>query len=299
MHPGGARRTGAAERERTATGTRLSRVPILHRMEATRTTSTGRIPPRRIALAALTVAIVAGGCGQDGDADSEDAAAGAVDAQPTDTVAPPPRTDLDDPGPAEGLEADAVATDTAADSVAGDGTALPERPVQVRVPPGTRVRLTAEIDISTDEYDVGDPVIATVAQDVLDAAGETLIPRGTYFLGRIEASASSGGIGEPAVLEVAFETLSAWNYERPIESVVIDAPVTLDPEAERARRTGGGRDAMRPVPGRIAAGSVIVVQLREAVMVPPAGRVLPDTVPAADTGSTAAPTPAPRAAVRS
>lgn len=255
-------------------------------MESTRSTSTGRIPPWRIALAALAAAIVAGGCGQDGDANSEGAAA-AVDAQPTDTVPPPPRTDLDDPGPAEGLEADAVATDTTADSVAADSTVLPERPVQLRVPAGTRVRLTAEIDISTDAYDVGDPVIATVAQDVLDATGETMIPQGTYFLGRVEASASSGGIGEPAVLEVAFETLSAWNYERPIESVVIDAPVTLDPEAERARRTGGGRDAMRPVPGRIAAGSVIVVQLREAVMVPPVSPLLPDTVPAADTGSTA------------
>lgn len=255
-------------------------------MEATRTTSTGRIPPWRIALAALAVAILPGGCGRDGDADSEDAAVeGEVEAQPADTVTLPPRTDLDDPGPAEGLEADAVATDTTADSVAADSTVLPERPVQLRVPPGTRVRLTAEIDISTDAYDVGDPVIATVAQDVLDATGETMIPQGTYFLGRIEASASSGGIGEPAVLEVAFETLSAWNYERPIESVVIDAPVTLDPEAERARRTGGGRDAMRPVPGRIAAGSVIVVQLREAVMVPPVSPLVPDTVPAADTGS--------------
>lgn len=287
MHPGGARRTGAAERERTATGTRLSRVPILHRMEATRTTSTGRIPPWRIALAALAVATLPGGCGQDGDADSEDPAAeGEVDTQAADTVALPPRTDLDDPGPAEGLEFDAVTTDTTADSVVGDGTALPERPVRLRVPAGTRVRLTAEIDISTDEYDVGDPVIATVVQDVMDAAGETLIPEGTYFLGRVEASASSGGIGEPAILEVAFETLSAWNYERPVESVVVDAPVTLDPEAERARRSGGVGDALRPVPGRIAAGTVIVIQLREPVMVPLVDPLVPDTA-SADTVSAA------------
>ena len=251
------------------------------------------MPRRRITMAAVAAAALLGGCGGGGDADGEDTGAEAgIAAQPTDAVAPPPTdtaalpppTDLDDPGPAEGPESGAATTDTtAADSLAADSTDLPERPVQLRVPPGTRVRLTAEIDISTDEYDVGDPVIATVVQDVTDPSGETLIPQGTYFLGRVEASASSGGIGEPAILEVAFETLSAWNYERPIESVVVDAPVTLDPDAERARRSGSGRDALRTVPGIIAAGSVIVVQLREEVMVPAADPLVPDSVSAVDT----------------
>ncbi len=253
-------------------------------MKSARTTSTGRISRWSTALAALAVAIVPAGCGRYGDAGGEDAAARSeVDAQAADTGAPPPRTDLVDPGPAGDLHSDAVTADTSADSLVSDSTALPERPVQFRVPAGTRIRLTAEIDISTDEYEVGDPVIAAVVQDVMDTSGETLIPVGAYFLGRVEASASSGGIGEPAILEVDFETLSAWNYERPVESVVVDAPVTLDPEAERARRSGGVADALRPVPGRIAAGTVIVIQLREPVMVPPVDPLAPDTASAVDT----------------
>ncbi|MDE2753457.1 MAG: hypothetical protein OXI83_12835 [Gemmatimonadota bacterium] len=266
--------------------------PYINGMRSTNTTWSGGIPRWRVVLAAVATAALPGGCGGDGDPGrdpgSEDAAMEAgIAAVPTDTAPQSPQTDPDQAGPAEGLEAGADTTDPAIDSVAGDTTGLPEPPVQLRVPPGTRVRLTAEIDISTDEYDVGDPVIATVVQDVMDEAGETLIPRGTYFLGRVEASASSGGIGEPAILEVAFETLSAWNYERPIESVVVDAPMMLDPEAERARRSGSGRDALRSVPGIIAAGSVIVVQLREAVLVPPVDPLLADTASAVDTVATA------------
>ncbi len=262
--------------------------PYISGMRSRNTTWSGGIPRCRVVLAAVAIAALPGGCGGDGDPGGEDAAIeAAITAEPTDTAPLPPPTDLDDPGPAEGPVAGVEATDSATDSLAADSTSLPEPPVQLRVPPGTRVRLTAEIDISTDEYAVGDPVIATVVQDVMDVTGETLIPTGTYFLGRVEASASSGGIGEPPILEVAFETLSAWNYERPIESVVVDAPVMLDPEAERARRSGSGRDALRSVPGMIAAGSVIVVQLREAVMVPPVDPLLADTAAAVDTAAAA------------
>ena len=270
-------------------------------MGSTDRISTGRIPRWRLALVAVASALLVNACGQDGDSGAEDAAVpeGVVGSQVADTVAVPPRTDLDDPGPVDGLAqagpgAGAESTDSAAQSMAGDDTGVPARPVRLRVPAGTRVRLTTETDISTDVYEVGDPVIATLVQDVMDGTGEILIPQGTYFLGRVEASAGSGGSGEPPILEVAFETLSAWNYERPIESVVVDVAVTLDPEADQARRSARGRDAMMVVPGKIMAGSIIVVQLREPVFVPPLDPLafpldsigtqgLPDTVPEVDT----------------
>ena len=188
---------------------------------------------------------------------------------------------------------------SATDSLAtiDDSTAAEPPPPPLRIPPGTRVQLAAETDISTDAYDVGDPVIATVVRDVLDDEGEVLISAGTYFLGRVEASTSSGGIGEPAILEVAFETLSAWNYERPIEGIVVQVSVTLDEEAERARRTARGRDAMRMVPGVIRAGTTIVVQLRDPVFVPPldtlavppdSSAIPPDSTPTGGLPGTAA-----------
>lgn len=234
--------------------------------------------PRAVASAgAVAVLALGSACGD--DAGNEDAAFpdGEVGAQAADTVAVAPRADIDEAG--DGPAGADEPADTAARSPAGDSAAVSAPPVQLRVPAGTRVRLAAETDISTNVHGVGDPVIATVVQDVVDRRGEVLIPQGAYFLGRVEASAGSGGIGEPPVLEVAFETLSAWNYERPVESVVVDAAVTLDPEADRARRSARGRGATRVVPGRIMAGSVIVVQLREPVFVPPFDPLTLPTLP--------------------
>ncbi len=245
-------------------------------------TSTGRTRRWRMVLVGLTLALggLVGTCGEAGDPGSEDAALPEAETPlpATDTASLPARTDVDEAGPAEGTTDSLFAADSlsATDSLAAgdslsaadDSTAIPEPP-PLRIPPGTRVRLATEADVSTDAYEVGDPVVATVIQEVVDRTGEILIPQGTYFLGRVEASAGSGGIGEPAILEVAFETLSAWNYERPIETVVVDVAVTLDEEADRARRSARGRDALRVVPGVIRAGTTIVVQLRDPVFVPP------------------------------
>lgn len=245
-------------------------------------TSTGRTRRWRMVLVGLTLALggLVGTCGEAGDPGSEDAALPEAETPlpATDTASIPARTDVDEAGPAEGTTDSLFAADSlsATDSLAAgdslsaadDSTAIPEPP-PLRIPPGTRVRLATEADVSTDAYEVGDPVVATVIQEVVDRTGEILIPQGTYFLGRVEASAGSGGIGEPAILEVAFETLSAWNYERPIETVVVDVAVTLDEEADRARRSARGRDALRVVPGVIRAGTTIVVQLRDPVFVPP------------------------------
>ncbi len=286
-------------------------------------TSTRGAAPRRAATgavaagvaAALAAATLAGACGQGGDADGAGALGGGeagVGAGASEAASPAAAGPLDsaralasspvpgDSAAASGVLAGAAAAETtAADSTAaaagtaadslppgslpGDTAWLTEPPVLLTVPVGTRVRLTVENDVSTDRYGVGDPVVATVVQHVTAPSGEILIPQGAHFLGRVEASANSGGIGEPAILEVAFETLSAWSYERPIESVVVDAQVTLDPEAERARRAGSRGDRVRPVAGRIAAGSVVVVQLREAVTVPPPDSLAPAADSARDT----------------
>lgn len=258
-----------------------------------------RSPWRKsLALLAAAPGLLPGACGRGGDAGNEGAAFpdGEVGPQAADTVAVAPRADIDDPGSVSGF-AEAVdgpagadePADTTARSQVGDSAAVSARSVQLRVPAGTQVRLAAETDISTDVHRVGDPVIAKVVQEVVDRTGEVLIPQGAYFLGRVEASAGSGGIGEPPILEVAFETLSAWTYERPVESVVVDAAVTLDPEADRTRQSARYEGTV--VPGRIMAGSVIVLQLREPVFVPPFDPLAlpensPDTVPRASFSAT-------------
>ena len=229
-------------------------------------------------MTVLLALVCLAACGEEGDSGTEAAetTAGEVASQPAETTAGPARLDADDPGaepepggPAPGTAIAAgeepVADTAAGDSAAADTLAGPGPPL--RIPGGTEITVTSDYDISTDVYDVGDPVIATVVQEVMDRDGTVLIPRGVKLLGRVEAATGSGGVGEPPVLEVSFETLSAWRFERPIETLVTHTPVTLDPEADRERRQATGRDALRVLPGRITAGSIIMLQLREPVFV--------------------------------
>ncbi len=227
---------------------------------------------KRMTVLLALVSLASCGQGADTGAEAVDATEGEVPSQPADTTAMPPRPEVDDPRGAPepsdpGLASATASGDTlAADSAAADTLAGPGP--QLRIPGGTELTVTSDYDISTDVYDVGDPVIATVVQEVLGRDGTVLVPVGVKLLGRVEAAAGSGGVGELPVLEVSFETLSAWRFERPIETLVTHTPVTLDPEADRARRQARGRDALRVLPGRITAGSIIMLQLREAVLVP-------------------------------
>lgn len=228
--------------------------------------------------AALLLAALAAACGGDsesaGDGEAApDSADGDVpsSSEGEEAVAPgaegevrengdaPPDAPADASGDLGGIEADGPRNDFA-----------PEPVRTTRIAAGTRIDVVADADISTAAYRVGDPVVATVIRDVRGPGGERLLPQGVRLLGRVKASAGSGGPGESPVLEIAFETLSAYSYERPVEGVVVNAPVILDPAAARARRSASGRvAAVTEVPGLIVAGTVIAVELRDPVEVPP------------------------------
>lgn len=148
-------------------------------------------------------------------------------------------------------------------TTAADPEEVPTR----RVPAGTRIRVTVDDEISTDLYRSGDAVVATVVDEVTDPSGEVLIPRGVKLLGRILTSMGSPGVDEPPVLEIVFETLSALNGEWPVEGAVINVPVVEDSRAGIARRFQRSRGRNREVPGVIAEGAVVVVELRAGVRV--------------------------------
>lgn len=190
-------------------------------------------------------------------------------------TAPPP-TDTDAPGaPGELL---GVADPGAAGlqpGVMGDSAVLADALRAYLIPSGTRIRVTVDDEVSTEFYLPGDAVVATVSETVLNPAGGELIPAGAKLLGRILTARGSQGVGEDAVIEMYFETLSALNGEWPVEGAVVSAPVTLNQQAETRRRfsrdRAGGDDE---VPGEIAAGVVVEVELRAPV------RVIPMVVPA-------------------
>ncbi len=212
-----------------------------------------------------------GGVGDEGNALEADGLVAEVDSLAEDSLAE------------DSLAADLLADDSLGsglDSLAARETPAP--PPTVLLASGTQVELVALEEISTDGYRTGDAVIAAAAQDVVHPDGTILVAAGTLFLGRITTSVGSGGIGEEPVLEMTFETISATDYERPVETLVIAATIVLDAEAERARARAGGQDRLVMVPGRIAAGSTIVVQIREPVRLP-----LPDSLLAGDSAAVA------------
>ncbi len=256
----------------------------------------GRLGSRLFVALAWTV--LAAGCGGEGSQpDAEDPATDADARSPSES---PAAADQGDPAAGAPLPGAAGNAREGAAAVPGTGAnadgAVPEPggPAAAdleeltirRIPAGTRIRVTVDYEISTDLYRPGDPVVATVAEDVTGPSGGVLIPRGVKLLGRILTSAGSPGVGEAPVLEMAFETLSALNAEWPVEGAVINVPVVVDSRADIARRFQRNRSRDREVPGRIPEGAVVVVELRAGVRVGPivGPEVLPwDTLPGWDT----------------
>lgn len=219
-----------------------------------------------------------------GEAEGVPAPGGAVGDEVETDTAPPP-ADTEDPRVEPALDTVPMSAegDSLADDVAeaSDSVAMP--PPDVLIPAGTRISVISDEDISTADHSVDDPVVATVWEDVAGVDGTILIPAGTRMLGRVLASVGSGGAGEAPVLEIAFETLSSWTWERPVEGSVAEALVVLDPAGDfERRRAEGRRAAVTMVPAKIMAGSLIVVELRAPVLVPPA-LVLPDSLMRGDT----------------
>lgn len=200
---------------------------------------------------------------------ADEAVAGPQDAAATDGAP----AGLQDAGAGEaalasGQEAGASGQ-TSADlpDAAGQG-ALPG-PAMVAA--GTRVQVVLDEEVSADRHLPGHAVIATVVADVTGPEGELLIGEGAKLLGRVAASEPSPGPGEDAHLEIAFETLSANGFERPLQAALAGGARPSNPF--------GGFVEPRPYQGRIRAGTPLILEIRAAFAVP---RQAADTAPPGD-----------------
>lgn len=146
-------------------------------------------------------------------------------------------------------------------------------PEEVAVLPGARIATTADWAVSAQDHVAGDPVSVTVSEDYAPEGGPVLIPRGAKLLGRVRVAEAAQGPGETPFLEVGFETLSASEYERPVETLIVE--------------TGPAADQAVAQPGTIAEGAVVVVEIRRLVRLPPASSAPPSsssTPPASQAG---------------
>ena len=169
---------------------------------------------------------------------------------------------------------------------------IPDEPPAPEVPLGTQLTLVSDIELDTESTVAGDPVMATVTDDLIASDGMVLIPEGARLLGRVVRSESSSGPDSDPVLEIEFETLSTQDAEWSIHATVIQMDVESerkDSDARTAAKIGGaaaagailgkilggdGEDAAKGGVAGAVAGTVLAMETRAGEAVLPVGAVI-------------------------
>lgn len=92
--------------------------------------------------------------------------------------------------------------------------------VELRLVPGTSVTLRAMTTISSRHNHAGDPVEATAGAAVVSADGDTVIPAGAVFYGRVGALAPAPHPDEQGVLRVSFSEVRIRDARYPVHGDV-------------------------------------------------------------------------------
>jgi hypothetical protein len=157
---------------------------------------------------------------------------------------------------------------------------------------GTNMSLTLNETLSTETNRPGDSFTATVQQAVTDADGNVVIPAGAVVRGRVTQVQKSGRVGETAVLNVAFESVSFGDASYPLDASVVQA----NPERKSRESTGEqvgkaaagaaagailgrvlGKDTKSTIKGAVigaAAGTAIAMGTADVDAVLPAGSTM-------------------------
>jgi hypothetical protein len=109
---------------------------------------------------------------------------------------------------------------------------------------GTTFAISLNETLSTGTNKAGDGFTATLQEPILDADGDVVVPAGATVRGRVTRVNHSGNVGETAVMNLAFESVSFGGKSYPMEATVIEA------NPERKTRQSAGTQA-----GKVAAGA--------------------------------------------
>ncbi len=125
--------------------------------------------------------------------------------------------------------------------------AWPQGAVQVTVPEGTIIRLSLQTPVSTKISEVGDPVRATLYDDLV-VEGKVVLERGAEFLGRVTHVRPARRGQRQSELALVFDRVRVSYGEEPVTTALVaiddwqrDRKVRSDEEGV-AR---GGRDGER------------------------------------------------------
>jgi hypothetical protein len=115
---------------------------------------------------------------------------------------------------------------------------------------GTTMTLALNETLSTETNHAGDAFTATLSSAVLDLNGDVLIPAGATVRGRVTQVQKSGRVGETAILNVAFESVSFADNVYPLDATVVSA------NPERVSRSSTGEQVGKAAAGA-AAGAIL------------------------------------------
>ena len=130
------------------------------------------------------------------------------------------------------------------------------QPTRAFVVAGTQMTATVEEELSTAHSRVGDRFHAVLADDVLGANGEVLLPRGAVLNGRVAESHESGAADDPAALRVEVESVTVGGSTLSLQADVVELDAEFrarDSDVRTAVKVGAGAAAGAAL-GRILGG---------------------------------------------
>ncbi len=166
------------------------------------------------------------------------------------------------------------------------------RAVTSSVAVGTNASVTLNETLSTETNRPGDTFTATVQQPILDANGNVVIPAGAVVRGRVTHVQKSGRVGETAVLNLAFESVSFGGERYPMQASVVQADPQRKSRASTGEQVGKaaagaaagailgrvlGKDTKGAIKGAVigaAAGTAIAMGTADVDAVLPAGSTM-------------------------
>jgi hypothetical protein len=98
----------------------------------------------------------------------------------------------------------------------------PAEPASAFVGVGIQMTATVEEELGTVRSRVGDRFHTALADDVLGANGEVLLPRGAVLNGRVAESHESGAADDPAALRLEMESVTVGGRTLPLQAEVVE-----------------------------------------------------------------------------
>lgn len=230
-------------------------------------------PARTVsAFCALATALVLASCSQDAESAQDQGSLGfdaatpaegrlrattetSVVAEPASAVTAPVPVMAERPPPPSGQKPAAPRPPASGQAPVPDATEpvnapLNPQPTRAFVAAGTQVSATVVEELTTARSRVGDRFHATLADDVLGANGEVLLPKGAVLNGRVAESRESGAADDPAALSLEVESVTAGGRTLSLQAEVVEL------DAQIGERDSGNQSAVKVGVGA-AAGAAI------------------------------------------